>query len=121
VGAVSIATSPRHVVVVQNYSRTISDMGTPKNAEPDGPPVTVRCNVYPLSSDESVSLGLINDETRRVYLHFTTWPGNQHSTITFDGALWEQVGPVVTYDSGFATKHSQVVLRKRGSLGRADP
>lgn len=120
--AVSIATSPRHAVTVQNMRRTVSDSGTPRYVDPDGDPIVVRCNTYPLTAQEVVDFGIRNEVARKVYLHWEKWPGDQHSVITYDGDTWEQIGPPVVYDSGFQTKHTQVTIRKRGvASGRPNP
>jgi hypothetical protein len=122
VDPVSIATSPRHVVTVQRMTREVSDSGTPRFVQADGGPITVRCNTYPLSAQEVVDGGFHNDVTRKVYLHWDVWPGDQHSVITYEGDTWEQIGPAVVYDSGFQTKHTQITIRKRGvANGRANP
>jgi hypothetical protein len=113
--AVSLRATPRSVVRVQNMLPTIGTSGQTKYVEPDGEPVDVRCNVYPLSSDERSDIGLVNDVTVQAILHHAEWPGDQHSRITYDGAKWEQVGPADRYVVGHASRNVRVVLRKVGT------
>jgi hypothetical protein len=113
---VSLRTVPRERVIVQNLVEALGSSGQTKwVADPSIKPVTVRCNAYPLTADEQSALGLINDVTARLFIHFGDWPGTQHSVITWDGSTWEQVGPAVQYRAGFATRHIQVTLRKVGT------
>lgn len=109
-----LRTTTRDIVTVQNYTPTIGTSGQTKYTSPDGDPIPVRCNAYPLTADERTALGLINDVTVRLFVR-TEWPGNQRSTIVYDGSEWEQSGPATTYRAGTASGHTQVILRKRGT------
>jgi hypothetical protein len=111
----SLRASPRNVVLVQKMSPTIGTSGQTKYIVPDGAPIRVACNVYPLSSDERSDRGLVNDVTVQVILHRSEWPGDQHARITYDGSVWEQVGPADRYVVGHASRNTQVVLRRVGT------
>lgn len=110
-----LRTTPRDVVRVQNFKETIGTSGQTKRTQPDGQPIAVRCNVYPLTATELTSLGLVNDETLRLFVR-EPWPGDQYSAIDYGGATWEQNGPAVTYRAGTNSAHTQVIIRKRGSV-----
>lgn len=109
-----LRTTPRDVVLVQNFLETIGTSGQTKRTEPDGDPIPVRCNAYPLTSTELANLGIVNDVNVRLFVR-GHWPGDQYSVITFDGALWEQNGPIQTFRAGTNSGHTQVILRKRGT------
>lgn len=112
----SLRTVPRDRVVVQNLVESIGSSGQTKwVSDPSVPPVTVRCNAYPLTAAELTAMGLVNDVTVQLFVHDGVWPGNQHSVITYDGSHWEQVGPAVAYRAGTRTRHVQVTLRKVGT------
>lgn len=100
----------RDVVMVQKRAARPGKMGQDEYAD-DGEPIAVRCNVYPLTSAESESLGLVNSESRQVFLHQGTWPGDQFSQLTFEGAVWEQTGPQVPYSKGQGTRHRRIYIR----------
>lgn len=97
---------------VQNYSKSIGSIGQSKYDEMDGNPIPVPCNVYPLTAAEMESYGLQLIETRSVICD--AWPGDIHSRITFDGAEWDQYGPVKTYDKSWGVRSVQVIIKKRG-------
>lgn len=104
----------RHRLLVQRYELVTGGMGQDERVA-QGDPVPVRGNLYPLTADESESLGLVNTETRAFHIHHGRWPGDQHSVATHGGKKWEQVGPVVDYEMGMNTRHQRVILRWVGA------
>lgn len=111
----SLRTAPRDKLSVQNYRETTGSVGQTKHDEPDGDPIPVRGNLYPLEATEVESFGLQNVETRQFHQHAGKWPGNQFSRVFFEGSKWEQVGPAVRYTKGRQTAHTRVVLRRIGT------
>jgi len=100
------------VIIVQNYSKTVGNIGQTSYDTPDGPPVKVECNVYPLDADEETRYGLQEIETRKVVCD--AWPGRAHSRMTFEGENWDQHAPEKNYSKSFSARSVQVVIKKRG-------
>lgn len=115
----SLRSNPRDVVGIQKFAARQNSMGSYEYVA-DGEPLSLRCNVYPLTATESETLGLVNSESRAIHLHQGAWPADQHSQITFDGGLWEQVGPVIRYTKGRATRHARIIIRWTGAAHPAD-
>lgn len=99
-----------HTLTIQNKKSVRGSAGQSEYVD-DGPPIKVRGNLHPLSSDELQLWGDTNRQTRKWF--GKTWPADTHSEITFDGELWDQVAPAEKFDIGQRTKHFEVVLRKR--------
>lgn len=100
------------VVTVQNFTKTVGGIGQAKYTTPNGKPVKVPCNVYPLTAAESEAFGLQLIETQSIVCD--AWPGNVHSRITYQGEAWDQVGPVKTFSKTFGVRSVQLVIQKRG-------
>lgn len=106
---------PRETLTIENPTVKIGSEGQMTRGEPYSAPVTVRINTYPLDATElELNPGLINTISRRVYAR-DGWPGHQYSRITYQGELWEQVGPAVEYSVGMLTQHVQVTIRRTPS------
>jgi hypothetical protein len=106
----SLLTAPRHTLVVQNRKKVPGSIGQNEFVN-DGSPITVRGNKHPLSADEIVSFG-VRDFVSTAF-HCLSWPGNPDCIVTLDGVDWDQVGEAQLYDMSPATRHFEVVLRKR--------
>lgn len=74
-------------------------------------PLVIACNVRPLNADEVQLWGDRGSDTRTVFAD--AWPFDIHSILTFEGATWNQVEPAKNFDYGAATRHHEVVIRKR--------
>lgn len=111
----SLRTAPRDTIYVQNYLETTGSVGQTKHTEPNGDPIKLKGNLYPLDASEVESFGLQNVESRLFHLHRGQWPGNQFSKITFEGSKWEQIGPTSVYNKGRMTSHTRVVFRRIGA------
>lgn len=98
-------------VVVQNHSATIGSVGQKVWTTPDGEPKTVPCNVYPLAADIIELFGLQAFETRAVWCD--SWPGDLHSSITFEGATWDQAAPAATHNKSQNLLNVIVPIKKR--------
>lgn len=105
----------RHTITGVLYEKTAGSAGQAEWVPieiADGDPVpSVRCNVRPLSAEEVQFWGDRGKDTRIVFAD--TWPFDIHSRLTFEGAEWDQVEPEKNFDFGAATKHHEVVIRKR--------
>jgi hypothetical protein len=105
----SLRSRPRDVVIVQKRVVSQGKMGEDVYTD-QGDPIPVHCNVYPVSATESESLGLVNSEVRQVFLHQGTWPADQFSELTYDGAIWEQQGRAVPFTKGQRTKLTRIYI-----------
>ena len=95
---------------VQRKKRKDGSAGQ-RELEDDGTPVKVRGNKHPLSQEE---LRLWGDSKLETIKYFcASWPGDIYSAITIDGEPWDQVAPAEVHGLGQATRHVEVVLRKR--------
>jgi hypothetical protein len=112
VGEVSIRNTPRHTVMVQRRRRVKGSAGQGE-FENDGLPVTVRGNVHPVSTSETIDYGLQGTDLRR--LHCLNWPGDSRSNVTFDGASWDVAAPPQHFDMSPSTAHWEVLLRKKAT------
>jgi hypothetical protein len=106
----------RHVIVVQPMKKSLDEHGH-KELEANGAPVPVSCDVFPLSAEDIATFGTANEDIRSATIRDRPWPGDQSSVLTFDGSIWEQVGPAVSRDIGLLTKRTVVKLKR---LGKAD-
>lgn len=97
---------------VQNYKASPGGIGQNKYDVLDGPTRAVECNVYPLSTALIDTLGLQLVDSR--LLVCDAWPGNVHSIISFDGALWDQAAPPKNYNKTHGVRSVQVVIKRRG-------
>lgn len=79
---------------------------------PVGDPIPVPCNVYPADADIVEAYGLQKIETRHVV--GDAWPGDLHSTITFEGATWDPATPVSTFGKTPSARSVQLHIKKRG-------
>lgn len=100
------------VVEVQNYSKGTGAVGQSTFNVPDGAPIKVKCNVYPAEQSVIETYGLQQVDTRLVVCD--SWPGNIHSTIAFEGAVWEPATPVAAYRKTVSARSVQLHIRKRG-------
>lgn len=100
----------RHRVTVQPFAEVTGSAGQTEWT-PTGRPVTVSCNIHPLSTDEVEAWGERSRDMRTLFCR--TWPGNQHSPIVWEGTVWDQVADAQTYGMGVATRHVEVLIRKR--------
>lgn len=99
-----------HTAVVQRRVKTAGSAGQAEYVN-DGDPVTVRGNRHPLTQEE---IRLWGDSARVTEKFFcNSWPGDMFSVITIDGDPWDQVAPAERHGLGQATRHDEVVLRKR--------
>lgn len=111
-GEVSLRNSPRHTVMVQRWRRVTGSAGQAELVK-DGAPITVRGNVHPVSTSETVGFGLQGTDLRR--LHCLTWPGDGRSTAHFEGADWDVAAPPQRFDMSPSTAHWEVLLRKKAT------
>jgi hypothetical protein len=102
---------PRHRVQLQKFVLGAGSLGQKKPIA-DGDRVTVRGNLQPLTSEESISRGL----QLEVAYRFSTknWPGDYLSRAYFDGYEWEAVGEPEHRRMSRRTAHWVVIL-KRGA------
>ena len=91
----------------QKEYRPITGSGPGTEAKP----IVVSCNVRPLDTEEIQFWGERGGDTRKVFAD--SWPFDIHSALTFNGGQWYQVDPEKDFDYGVATKHHEVVIRKR--------
>lgn len=102
------------VVSVQQYTKSTGGIGQAVYTA-SGEPVTVPCNVYPLTAEEVTTYGLQEIETRSVVCDLLPgWPGRPHSRITFEGAEWDQYAMPKTYNKTRAATSVQIIIKKRG-------
>ncbi|WP_461024676.1 hypothetical protein [Thalassiella azotivora] len=80
-----------------------------------GTPVEVRGVVQPVQADELQALGAAQTETVYRFIGRGPWPGGVHSTVTWDGREWDQLGEAKVYSTGRRTGHIDVLLRARTS------
>lgn len=71
-------------------------------------PVSVRCSVQPLSSDEATALGIQIDTAYTVFAR--RWPGGPYSRVTWDGRQWFQHGEAARRRMGRATQHDRAII-----------
>lgn len=77
--------------------------------------VTVRCNVQPVSAEESQALGLSTATVYRVK-YFpgehggATWPGGPYARITWRGREFEQRGDALESSMSPRTAHVKVLM-----------
>lgn len=102
----------RHTITGVLYE---SFKGSANQAEyrpiPDTEPVTVPCNVHPLSADEIQFYGERSRDMRKVFAD--SWPFDTLSRLTFEGVPWDQVEPAGNHQLGMGTRHYEVIIRKR--------
>lgn len=107
----SLLTRPKHSLTVQLYEEVAGSVGQ-KEFQPVGAEIPVRGNKHPLTAQETEDYGLQNFTTTN--WHSTSWPGDQHSRVTLEGAEWDQIGEAKLFDMSERTRHYEVILRKRG-------
>jgi hypothetical protein len=103
----------RHTLVVQNRER-VRTKGH-EELQPTGEPISVRGTVHPLDAAEIQFYGDRALETRKFF--GPSWPGNIDCRITFDGDEWDQVEPAAVHGIGQASRHVEVIIRRRTSRG----
>lgn len=108
----SLRNTPRHTVTVQRRRPVKGSAGQTELVK-DGPPITVRGNMHPVSTAETVQYGTQITDLRR--FHSLTWPGDSRSEITFDGAPWDVAAPPQHFDMSPSTAHWEVLLRKKAT------
>ncbi len=101
----------QNIVTVQNYKAVTGSLGQSEWTDPDGAPKIVQCNVYPLEADIIDLYGLQAFETRAVWCD--SWPGDLHSEIVFEGAVWLQAAPPKTHNKSFNLLNVIVPIKRR--------
>lgn len=108
----------RHKISGVLYWRVVGSAGQGEYVPIPGPvagsegnPIIVSCNVRPLDTQEVQFWGERGSDTRKVFADY--WPFDIHAALTFDGQKWYQVEPEKDFDYGVASKHHEVVIRKR--------
>lgn len=101
-----------HVVQVHRVTRSDSPYG-PEHHATD--PVTVRCNVQPVSTEEAQALGLSVSTVYRVKYWpgehgGAPWPGGPYSRITWRGRIFEQRGDVLESSMSPRTAHVKTLM-----------
>jgi hypothetical protein len=99
-----------HTAIVQNRTKGTGSAGQAEYVNA-GAPITVRGNRHPLTQEEIRLWGDSAKVTEKFFCN--SWPGDMFSEITIDGEPWDQVAPVERHGLGQATRHDEVVLRKR--------
>lgn len=109
-------TPGRHRLVVQPYAeRTNPDTGT-RTWEPEGDPVKIRANVYPLDMSELTDAEREQVSRRvRVFFYGRTWPGGRHARYDYDGAEWDQVNGDAVHYRETTVPHWEAILERRGA------
>lgn len=83
----------------------------------DGIPVTVSgVSVQPVARRTLNSLGngtQVNS-THRI-IGRGPWPGGVHSTIEYDGRVWDQSGEAEVHNTGWRTHHFTVLIRAQSA------
>lgn len=100
----------RDSLVVQKRKKAPGSAGQ-RELVNDGSPVTVVGNMHPLDTSEIEFYGTRASDTRKWFCK--SWPGDMFSEITYDGAKWDQVDPEKVHKLGQATRHIEVIVRKR--------
>lgn len=98
-----------HTVLVQVRRQEGTDRYNAPNYVDDGTPVPISGSMQPLTADETYSLGI---EANTAYKFLCrTWPGGIHSSATWNGRPFQQVGEARVHSTGRRTGHVTVVLQ----------
>lgn len=110
----SLIRNPRHTVTVTPLGESLDEYGAPTYKE--GEPVTVRCNVHPVSATDVEAYGLKPLDTYAVTTAPGAWPDTATSRIEWDGDTYTQRGRPLKARLGFSTQHDRIFM-ERGSHG----
>lgn len=87
----------------------------PYGPEGHGEPVTVRCNVQPVSTEEAQDMGVSTVTAYRVK-YFPGehggmgWPGGPYSRVTWRGRVFEQRGDALVSSMSPRTAHVKIII-----------
>lgn len=112
-------TALRHGVHTVTVTPVLESDG-PYAEETLGEPVTVRCNVQPVSAAERQDLGLTTTTAYRIkYFHPVhggkPWPGGPYSKIDWQGRRFEQRGEALLSSMSPRTAHYKIIMVSQAS------
>ena len=79
-------------------------------------PVSVRCSVQPLSTDEATALGVTINTACTVIAR--SWPGGPYSRVTWQGRQWYQHGETAQHRMSPRTAHDRAVVLAQTAVVR---
>ena len=112
--ALSLLANPRHQVTVIPSVEGIDGDGVTTFSE--SAPVSVACNVHPVSASESENFGLKLVDTYKITAPAGTWLWGANTVVVYDGERFSQVGRVRKSRIGSATRADRVFI-ERGQNG----
>ena len=75
-------------------------------------PVTIRCNIHPLSTEESEAYGLNLTDSYRLTTPAGAWPGQPHDQIIWENETYTQIARTRRSRLGTATQRDRVIIRR---------